>query len=120
VLPAPFPQYSRDNEAETRRQIDAALREIRASQQPLVLQASATWNPTSLADGAVDATTVPVLGAAVGDPALAGFPAGANRVLLSAHVSAADTVHVTLMNKTGGVLDLASDTLTVLVWKRRS
>ena len=35
--------------------------------------------------------------------------------ILSAYVSAADTVTVTLMNKTGGVLDIGSASLRVRV-----
>ncbi len=76
------------------------------------LTGSNTWDPASTADGAMTSTTVTVTGATVGMPADVGFsvavPAGA---ILSGNVTAADTVTVTLFNKTGGVLDLASGTL---------
>lgn len=77
-----------------------------------------TWDPPSIADGAVTTTTVTVTGAAVGDRAVASLSTlGSSVALLSAHVSAADTVLVVLLNKTGGALDLASGTLNVDVWR---
>lgn len=73
---------------------------------------TATWNPASVASGAATSTTVTVTGAALGDLADAAFslavPAG---VVLSAEVTAADTVTVTLLNLSGGAVDLASGTL---------
>lgn len=80
---------------------------------------SKTWDPGNLAaDGNATSTTVTVTGAVVGDMAVASLTTfGANVVLVSAHVSAADTVTVVVMNKTGGALDLASGTLKVTVFK---
>lgn len=78
------------------------------------LTVSATWDPASISDGATAATTVTLSGATLGDFAVASFsnavPAGA---ILAASVTAADTVTVTLFNKTGSALDLASGTLKV-------
>lgn len=80
------------------------------------LSASAVWDPAAVATGATTSTTVTVAGAALGDIAHASFslavPAGA---LLTANVTAVDTVTVTLANFTGAVLDLASGTLRVTV-----
>jgi hypothetical protein len=78
-----------------------------------------TWDPGTLAaDGNATSTTVTVTGAVVGDPAFASLTTiGANNVLVSAHVSSADTVTVVVMNKTGGALDIASGTLNVVVHK---
>jgi len=82
------------------------------------LSATKTWDPASTADGAMTSTTITVTGAAVGDTVAVGFtpavPAGA---LLTGAVTAADTVTVTLFNKTGGVVDLASGTLRADVWQ---
>lgn len=82
------------------------------------LSATATWDPASVADAAVTSTTVGVPGAAIGDTVAVGFsvavPAGA---LLVGAVTAADVVTVTLFNKTGAALDLASGTLRADVWK---
>jgi hypothetical protein len=77
---------------------------------------SKTWDPASVADGAMTSTTLTVTGAAVGEAVSVGFstavPAGA---ILSGSVTATDTVTVTLFNKTGGAMDLASGTLRAAV-----
>ena len=82
------------------------------------LSATIAWDPSSTADGAIAFTTVKVTGAALGDTVAVGFstavPAGA---LLVGAVSAPDNVTVTLLNKTGRTLDLASGTLRADVWK---
>ena len=78
---------------------------------------SAVWDPANVTTGNMTSTTVTVTGAAIGDVAVPGLsvavPAGA---LLTASVTAADTVTVTLYNLTGGDLDLASGALTVFVF----
>lgn len=96
---------------------DATAGRWKPAQQQLT--ATATWNPANMAaDGNVVSTTITVTGAAVGDVCYASHDQiGANDVLVSAHVQAADTVRVLLQNKTGGALDIASGTLRVLVWK---
>jgi hypothetical protein len=83
-----------------------------------VLSATATWDPTSLADGASGATVVGVTGAAVGDPVFVGFSSlTAGNWQISGTVSSADNVTVSLFNKTGGTVDLPSGTLRVTVFK---
>jgi hypothetical protein len=79
------------------------------------LTATATWDPANLAaDGDAVSTTIAVPGALTTDKVVASHDQiGANNVLISAHVQAADTVRVTLMNKTGGALNIASGTLSV-------
>lgn len=80
------------------------------------LTATATWDPALLAAGAVASTTITVTGAVAGDVAIASHDQlGANNVLISAHVQAADTVRVVLRNETGANLDIASGTLRVMV-----
>lgn len=82
------------------------------------LSATAVWDPPNLTNGSVASTTVTVTGAAVGDIAYAAHSSiGANNVIISANVQAADTVRVVLRNDTGGALDIASGTLRVNVWK---
>lgn len=77
-----------------------------------------TWNPPSLSNGSQTSTTVTVTGAAVGDPAIAGLSSISTAGwFLSANVTSTDTVTVTLMNHTGGTVDLAEGTLTVIVFK---
>jgi hypothetical protein len=83
-----------------------------------VLSASATWDPASIADGDDLSTTISVTGAAVGNPCFASLSTlGANDVLISAHVQAADTVRVVLLNRSGGAFDAASGTLRVTVFQ---
>lgn len=80
-------------------------------------KATATWDPASLLAGVTASTTITVTGAAVGDIAYATHDQiGANDVLISAHVQSANTVRVVVDNLTGGVLDIASGTLSVLVF----
>jgi len=78
---------------------------------------SATYNPPSLNDGDGTTTTVTVTGAALGDFAEASFSNSLQGIMMTAFVSAADTVSVRFQNETGGILDLASGTLRARVRK---
>lgn len=78
---------------------------------------SATYNPPSLNDGDGTTTTVTVTGAVLGDYAEASFSNSLQGIMMTAFVSAADTVSVRFQNETGGVLDLASGTLRARVRK---
>lgn len=84
---------------------------------PSRLQGTATFDPASLADGAGTTTTVTVTGAALGDIALASFSAALQGIMVTAWVSAANTVSVRFQNETGGALDLASGTIKAWVLK---
>jgi hypothetical protein len=77
---------------------------------------SATYDPTSLVDGAGVTTTVTATGAALGDFALASFSLDLQGITVTAYVSAADTVTVRFQNESGGTIDLASGTLRVRVF----
>lgn len=82
------------------------------------LSATKTWDPGSIADGAQTNTTVTVTGALAGDMAVVSFTVAVTAgAFMVAHVTAADTVTVTLFNKTGGALDLASGTLRVAIFR---
>ena len=77
---------------------------------------SGSWTPAAVNPGAVVETTVAVVGAAVGDVAIANFvplPAGC---ILTAYVSATDTVRVTLANLSGAPVS-PSGTLTILLFE---
>ncbi len=81
-----------------------------------MLSATTSWNPGSIADGAMESTTVMVTGANLGDVVSVGFtPATAAGWVISGQVSGVDTVRVTLFNKTGGALDLPNGTLRAAV-----
>jgi hypothetical protein len=83
-----------------------------------ILSGSATWDPASIADGDEAETTVTVTGAALGDFVDAcSFSIDVADLGVSAAVSATDTVAVSLLNNTGGAVDLASSTVRVRVLK---
>jgi hypothetical protein len=83
-----------------------------------VLTGSTTWDPAEIADGDDLATTLTVTGAAVGDPCFAGFTTLTTEdVLISANVSATNTVQVVLLNRNGAAVNLASGTLKVTVFQ---
>ena len=84
---------------------------------PRLLEASVTYDPPSLAAGTGVTTTITVGGAALGDFARASFSLDLRGVMLTAWVSAADTVSVRFQNGTAGAIDLASGTLRVRVEK---
>ena len=90
------------------------------NQTVAIRSGTTTWNPPSIADGETTSTTVTVTGANLVDTVAVGFavavPAAA---LLVGAVTATNQVTVTLYNKTGGALDLASGTLAVTVFARQ-
>ena len=75
----------------------------------------ATWNPGSVAAGGKVSTTVTVSGAILGDFVLRSFSLDVQELILTADVSASNTVEVVLANLTGSAVDLASGTLRVAV-----
>lgn len=85
---------------------------------PDVIVATATYDPPSLADGASASTTLTATGAAVGDFVEVNHSSvetNGGSWILHGFVSAADTVRVTIMNRTGGTVDLGSGTLRARV-----
>jgi hypothetical protein len=105
--PDPFPVYLNQTEGDAR-----------YVQVANVLNGSKTYDPPSIATGAQATTTVTVTGAVLGDYARASFSLDIAAMVVSSHVSAADTVTVVLLNMTGGTIDLASGTLKARVWKQ--
>lgn len=83
----------------------------------LNLIGSATYDPPNLADGDGATTVVTVTGAALGDIVQASFSLDLQGILLTAWVSAIDTVNVRFQNETGGAIDLGSGTLLAQVRK---
>jgi hypothetical protein len=79
------------------------------------MTASATWDPASIADGNEVAVEVTVPDAKLGDFALASFSLDVADLMLTAAVTAADTVTAVLANNTGGAVNLGSGTLRVKV-----
>ena len=81
------------------------------------LEASATYDPPSLADGAGTTTTVTVPGAALGDFATAAFSLPTAGITITAWVSAQNIVSVRFQNETGVSLDYGSGKLTARDYK---
>lgn len=82
-----------------------------------IKRGSATFNPGNLVDGAGETTTITVRNIALGDIVLASFSLDLQGILLTAYVSAANTVSVRFQNETGGAIDLGSGTLSVIIIK---
>ena len=77
---------------------------------------TATLNADSLVDGAGDTDTVTVPGVALGDMVLsASLAVDVAGLIVTAYVSAANTVSIRFQNETGGTVDLASATLRLVV-----
>lgn len=81
------------------------------------LSGSATYDAPSIAAGGTTTTTVTVTGAALGDFALVSFSITVAGLVVTAYVSAANTVSVVLYNPTAGAINLASATLRARVLK---
>lgn len=84
----------------------------RLSGFPLV---SSAVNPASMLDGDEEVFAVTVPGAKLGDFAFVSFSIDVLDLELSAQVTAANTVTVSLSNNTGGTIDLGAGTLRVKV-----
>mgnify|MGYP003143307114 CR=1 FL=1 len=82
-----------------------------------VLSGSITWNPGVIGDGNEEAKELTVHGAELGDFVLSSLSSDILDGVLDAQVTAADTVTAVLANNTGGNIDVASCTLSVLVVK---
>lgn len=81
------------------------------------LEASTTWDPTNIANGASTTTTVAVAGASTADFVIASSNTQLAGLSLSAYVSAPDTVTLVLTNNTGVAVDRPSGTFNVKVIK---
>jgi hypothetical protein len=78
---------------------------------------STTWDPGSIAVGAMEAVDITVTGAALGEMCLVSFSLDVTDLALTANVTATNTVTAVLSNNTGGAVDLASGTIAVKVFK---
>lgn len=76
---------------------------------------SFVWDPGSLNDGTQTASSVTVSGSAFGDAVIVGAGIDVQDILVSATVTAADTVTVVIQNETAGTIDLGTSTWYVYV-----
>ena len=81
----------------------------------IYLTGSKTYDPPSVATGAIVQTTVTVIGAKLTDKATASFSLDIGGLVMVAAVTAADTVTVTLLNLSGSPVDLVSGVLSCAV-----
>ena len=81
-----------------------------------VVETTKDWG--SIADGDEAAQEVTVTGAQLGDFAMASMSIDISDLMLTAAVTAANTVTCVLANNTGGAVDLSSGTLYVMVIPR--
>jgi hypothetical protein len=84
---------------------------------PTVLTGSTTWDAASIATAAEEAKDITVAGASLGDLVSAIPSIDVTDLVVSATVTAEDTVTVVLANNTGVAVDLASMTMSVVVDK---
>lgn len=83
------------------------------------LTGTVSFDPASLATGAVTTTTVTVTGATTGDLVVVSFSIPLGGLHLCGWVSAADTVTVSFHNPTAGAIDLGNGTITAKVLRSR-
>ncbi len=79
------------------------------------LTGAKTYDPPNIPDVSQTSTTVTVTGAALGNVALAAFSLDLLGMVISAYVSSANTVTVTIRNDTGADHNLGSGTLRASV-----
>jgi hypothetical protein len=79
------------------------------------LTGSDTWDAGSIADGDEAAKEITVTGAALGDFVVVSHGVDVADLACVGQVTAANTVTVTLLNNTGGNIDLASSTVRAFV-----
>lgn len=84
---------------------------------PQLIVAQTTWNPGSIADGGRETVEVSAVGTLHGMPCGAGFDVDLQGMAISASCYQDNAIKVTLLNNTGGPLDIGSGTLTA--WSMR-
>jgi len=77
------------------------------------------WDPPEIISLEIAETTVPVIGASIGDFPQASFSLPLQGIQIYAEVTAANVVTVRFFNPTKSVVDLEEGTVSVLVLKSR-
>lgn len=89
-----------------------------ANAADLSLEYSGSYDPASMAAGETTSTTVTVTGAVMGDYVIASHTQNLAGCILSAYVSAPNTVTVLLLNTTAGTVNIAVGTLNVAILRK--
>jgi hypothetical protein len=79
-----------------------------------------TWDPGVISVSTTATETITYPGATLGDFVLVSFSLSLAGMSISGYVSAANTVTAVITNNTSALVDLASGTLSALVFKSRS
>ncbi len=82
------------------------------------IDASATWETSSIADGDIESKTITVQKARMTDFVFASFSKDLEGLKLSADVTALGTVTAKLFNGTGSAVNIGTGTLYVRVFRR--
>jgi hypothetical protein len=82
-----------------------------------VIEASIDWNPGNVNAGSFVSVDVQVAGAELGDLSAASFSLDIHDLVLSAAITALNTVKVILVNNTGAMINLQKGTLFIKVTK---
>jgi len=113
VVAAP---YDLTNQVQAECYVDTADSVVINLRQPgIILRGSESYNATNVDDGNVEVNDVTVTGAALGDPAKCTMSIDVADLVVTASVTAADTVTATLANNTGAAVDLGAATMTCAV-----
>jgi hypothetical protein len=83
-----------------------------------IIEATSVWSPGSVGAASFVSTDVPVAGAALGDLAAASFSLAIQDLLLSAAVTATNTVTVVLTNNTASAVALGQGSLFIRLTKK--
>lgn len=81
-------------------------------------EADAAYDWPSIASGGTAQATVTVSGVKLGDFAVASTNPTNAGLILTAQVTAADSITVTAQNISGGAIDLGAGTVRVRIWSR--
>lgn len=83
----------------------------------VIIDATVTWDPGSIADGDGETRSLTVTGAAFGDFVQVSAPYDLQDLQATAYVQASNTVEIRLDNNTGGAVNLGSGSWKVRVTK---
>lgn len=89
-----------------------------ASAADISLEYSGTYDPASMAAGETTSTSVTVTGAAMGDYAIASHTQNLAGCIMTAYVSAINTVTVLVLNTTAGTVNISAGTLKVAILRK--
>lgn len=81
----------------------------------VALTGSVAWDAAEIADGDEEAKEITVTGAALGDFVIVSFSIDVADLAITAQVTAASTVTATLLNNTGGAINLDAGTAYAVV-----